>query len=257
MGISFHEFSFLKYCQKKKSFKSLGTLGRQENFLKESKNDTSRYADKLLIESLNLKKLISYDVTDIENPDKIINFNYTIQNPDKFDAFYDDGSLQHTFNIKNVMTNISNHVKIGGTIIHVCSSNNLCGFGFYQFSPELFLNYYSKENGFINTEVFVADYDDQKNWYKVESTTNERTYINTSARLICLVRTEKYKDCEVNDLVQKNTFIHSNNDKSSLFKNKFNLKIYFKLIQLLNLFSPSLSIKLNTKLKKKNILDII
>ena len=33
MGISFHEFAFLKFSFKKKQFKTLAILGRQENYI--------------------------------------------------------------------------------------------------------------------------------------------------------------------------------------------------------------------------------
>ena len=129
-----------------------------QNFLSNNQKDSENvsYADNLIIDTFNLENLITYDVSNHEKPTKVVNFNHLINNPDKLDAFYDGGSLQHTFNIQNVLKNISNHVKIGGSIIHVCSSNNLCGFGFYQFSPEFFLNYYTKENGFINISIHLS-----------------------------------------------------------------------------------------------------
>ena len=165
MGIGIHELLFLKYCKKNKNFETLSTLGRQEIYI--NKNDRfikktftnykdEKYADNLLIAELNLSKLKSYDVSNEDNPSEIKNFNFLINSPEKVDAFFDGGSLQHAFNIPVVLKNISNHVKVGGSIIHISSSNNLCGFGFYQFSPEFFINYYSNENGYINTKVFVA-----------------------------------------------------------------------------------------------------
>ena len=176
MGIGLHELSFLKFVKKKNNFKTLGVLGRQENYInpnesiipKNLKNFvTEKYSDNLLKNILTLDSLKSYDVSSKDNPSEILNFNFPINNTEKFDAFFDGGSLQHTFNIPIVMQNIINHVKIGGSIIHVVSSNNLCGFGFYQFSPEFFIRYYSEKNGFKNTSVFVADYDDKNYWYEI------------------------------------------------------------------------------------------
>ena len=54
-----------------------------------------------------------------------------------------------------------------------------------------FLKYYSTKNGFINTEIFVANYDNQNEWFKLKDNLSSDININTSARLICLVRTEK------------------------------------------------------------------
>ena len=261
MGISFHEFSFLKYSKKKKEFTSLGIFGRQQNFLNNTlyknfifkKLTNLEYADKILIDQLNLKKLFTYDVSDQEKPSKIENFNHIIENPELFDAFYDGGSLQHTFNIPNVLQNICNHVKVGGTIIHVTSSNNLCGFGFYQFSPEFFLNYYSEKNGFFNTEIFVANYDNHKEWFKLKEGLISNININTSARLICLVRTEKAHDSEVKDLFQSQTFDNNRGTDIKTYKNKFFLKLYFKLLSILDLLHNNLSLRLNKNLIKKDI----
>jgi hypothetical protein len=39
-------------------------------------------------------------------------------------------------------------VKVGGTIFISTPANNLCGHGFYQFSPELMFRVFTEENGF-------------------------------------------------------------------------------------------------------------
>ena len=273
MGIGFHELSFLSYCKKQKPFNTLGVLGRQENFIKKKNlldikqnKDylNEKYSDKLLITALSLSQLTSFDVSEKDQPTKLLNFNNEILNPEKFDAFFDGGSLQHTFNVPNVLKNISNHVKEGGTIIHVTSANNLCGFGFYQFSPEFFLRYYSTENGFKNTSIFVADYDDEKYWYELKNTSNKRIAINTSSRLICLVKTEKFENKNINEIFQEDYMSNTNLDekKSNLsafinIKNKFYIKIYFKLLLFFDLFSKRILLNLNKNLKKKKISELI
>ena len=274
MGISFHELSFLKYCKKNKDFQTLSTLGRQEIYINKNNNFISKisydfveekYADNLLISELNLSKLKSYDVSIEDNPTEIRNFNFLIDNPEKVDAFFDGGSLQHTFNIPVVLKNISNHVKVGGSIIHVSSANNLCGFGFYQFSPEFFINYYSSENGYVNTKVFVADYDDRKNWYEVETKKFKNISINTSARLICLVMTEKNSEKNIEEILQKNyLFNKSDQDnekkktlRSKILKTKLFVLIYFKLLLFFGIFSNSISLRLNKNLTIKKIKKLL
>ena len=266
MGISFHEFSFLKYSHRRKEFSSLGVLGRQQNFLDKNlykslmikKLTDTNYADEILVDKLNLKKLITYDVSDQEKPSKVENFNHIVKKPKLFDAFYDGGSLQHTFNIPNVLQNICNHVKIGGSIIHVTSSNNLCGFGFYQFSPEFFLNYYSEQNGFLNTEIFVANYDNHIKWFKLRKGLITDININTSARLICLVRTEKAYEKEIKDLFQIKNFKKNKKDVVvKIYKNKFFLKLYFKLLYFFDLFHSNFSLKFNKNLITMNIKDLL
>ena len=266
MGIGFHELSFLQYSQKKKKFQTMGILGRQENYLKDTSysylissnnNKNKNYADKFLIDHFNLKKLVTFDAFDKENPTEVANFNHIFKNDNLFDIFYDGGSLQHTFNIPNVLKNISNHVKEGGTIVHVASSNNLCGFGFYQFSPEFFLNYYSNQNGFFNTEIFVANYDNHKEWFKLKENLSSDININTNARLICLVRTEKKQDKEVKDLFQLSLLNSENNSNKKRSNKKFFIKLYLKILNILNIFNSNFSLKLNKNLIIKKINNLL
>ena len=79
----------------------------------------------------------------------------------------------------------------------------MCGFEFYQFSPEFFINYYSNENGYINTKVYVADYDNNENWYEVEKKNFKNISINTTSRLICMIVTEKKLEKNIKEIFQK------------------------------------------------------
>ena len=87
-----------------------------------------------------------------------------------------------------------------------------------------FLKYYSTKNGFINTEIFVANYDNQNEWFKLKDNLSSDININTSARLICLVRTEKKESKEIKDLFQfslfntENVINKKNNKKNYLLK---------------------------------------
>jgi hypothetical protein len=47
--------------------------------------------------------------------------------------------------------------KVGGTIFASTVSNNLCGHGFYQFSPELIFRVFTVENGFELGKVLVLE----------------------------------------------------------------------------------------------------
>ena len=128
---------------------------------------------------------------------------------------------------------------------------------FYQFSPEFFLKYYSTKNGFINTEIFVANYDNQNEWFKLKDNLSSDININTSARLICLVRTEKKESKEIKDLFQFSLFntenvINKKNNKKKLF-----IKIYLKVLNILNIFNNNLSLKLNKNLIAKKIKNLL
>ena len=66
----------------------------------------------------------------------------------RFDAVIDGGSLEHVFNFPVAIANLMNLVKLGGTVFLATPANNLCGHGFYQFSPELMFRVFAEENGF-------------------------------------------------------------------------------------------------------------
>lgn len=67
---------------------------------------------------------------------------------ERFDAIFDGGTLEHVFNIPAALKNCMEMTKVGGRFyMHTCA-NNLCGHGFYQFSPELFYRVFSEQNGF-------------------------------------------------------------------------------------------------------------
>jgi hypothetical protein len=67
---------------------------------------------------------------------------------ERFDVVIDGGTLEHVFNFPVAIANCMNLVKTGGHLLLFSPSNNMCGHGFYQFSPELFFRVLAKENGF-------------------------------------------------------------------------------------------------------------
>ena len=48
-----------------------------------------------------------------------------------------------------------------------CQLTTKCGHGFWQFTPELFHSLYSQANGYSETTVFLASYDNEAHWYEV------------------------------------------------------------------------------------------
>jgi hypothetical protein len=71
------------------------------------------------------------------------------------DSVFDGGTLEHVFNFPVALRNSMELLREGGRLfIHTCA-NNLCGHGFYQFSPELFYRALSPENGFAVERMIV------------------------------------------------------------------------------------------------------
>lgn len=98
------------------------------------------YCESTLKALLGSCTIDSIDANEYENCTIIHNMNYGI--PDvldgAFDIVIDGGSLEHIFNVPVAVANMVNMTKDGGLIYLANPSNNLCGHGFYQFSPEFY-----------------------------------------------------------------------------------------------------------------------
>ena len=119
---------------------------------------------------------------------------------EKYDTVIDGGSLEHIFNVAQVIQNLSDLCETGGQIIHIVPSNNFNGHGLYQFNSEFFYNVYSDQNGYVDTEVFYADYSFQNMrtwWYARPACGAERNEFNPGFPTYILCSTTK-KDPDAN-----------------------------------------------------------
>jgi hypothetical protein len=108
------------------------------------------YSDRFLRAFLGVDELEILDNSAYEGATLIHDLNQQI--PESlcahFDAVIDAGTLEHVFNFPVALANLMKMVKVGGSIFITTPANNLCGHGFYQFSPELFFRAFTAENGF-------------------------------------------------------------------------------------------------------------
>lgn len=270
MALTFHTFKYLEKLKNENFFfgETL-SLGRLNNLInndefKTLKISTSNdeYADEILFENFNIKSLNSLDFSKFENADIIYDLNEPIEKLDKqFDTILDFGTSEHVFNISQCLKNISDLCKISGHIIHCLPANNNCGHGFWQFSPELFFNIYSKKNGFEDTEIFLINLFDKKNWYKInKQELGERLELNSSEPLYILVKTKKIGPNHFKNINQSD-YEYQWSDQTNIEKNKksflslLNRKIKNKFKHLLktNMITKNLYLKIEkTKLHNKN-----
>ena len=224
MGFNIHSFNFLRYALKKsESFRKTATIARQEltvsnQYIKKMLNlpevvDYGEFCEKLLLTHFGSVKVDSYDYSDYEGATFTCDLNKPLPSnltgPEYlYDTIMDPGSIEHIFNIPQAFKNISDMCKIGGTILHALPTNNLCGHGFWQISPELFFSLYSEANGYAETEVFLAGLNDYKNWYKVKKPKNgiRRILVNCS-EVNALVRTKKVQNVS-HYTVQQSDYVH-------------------------------------------------
>jgi hypothetical protein len=117
------------------------------------------YCETYLRELLGTEEVISIDASEYENATIIHDMNEPLDDLDEqFDLVIDGGSLEHIFNFPVAIFNIMRMVRVGGWVLICNPANNLCGHGFYQFSPELMYRVFSKENKFSVSEMLLTEH---------------------------------------------------------------------------------------------------
>jgi len=270
MGLTFHEYKFLEEVSKKKEFKNILCLGKQEMILTdedmkkfnliEKEYVNNRYIDYLLINKFKANSVKSIDNSSFEGADIIHDMNKPIENlNEKFDTIIDFGTSEHIYNVAQNLNNISKLCKINGIILHSLPANNNCGHGFWQFSPELFFSLYSENNGFFETEIFIFNTHNKYEWWKVEKQKlGERLEINSDSPLYILVKTVKKSEIQ-NKNVQQSDYVERWNENSINNKNikKKKLSILWKKVKdnykkfLIKIILPK---KISDRLEGKKIL---
>lgn len=93
---------------------------------------------------------------------------------EQYDAVIDSGTLEHVFNVPVALATYMQLVRRGGTLFLSTPANNMCGHGFYQFSPELFFRVFGDVNGFRLTRLTLvthpfpgAELSGRQTWYEV------------------------------------------------------------------------------------------
>lgn len=200
MGLDIHGLNWLKYASKKGGLGKTATLARQGTHISKKYLESvgiitaSEYCEDILIKYLGAEKVDSYDFSNYENATHICDLSLIQEFEQQYDTIIDYGVTEHVYHITNALMNISNLCQVGGQILHVLPTNNYCGHGFWQISPELFFSLYTENNGYEQTEVFVAEPSNIDVWYKVNKPSNgQRVNIWTEDELIVLVRTIKVK----------------------------------------------------------------
>jgi hypothetical protein len=106
---------------------------------------------------------------------------------------FDGGTLEHVFNFPVALKNCMEMLRQDGRLfIHNCA-NNLCGHGFYQFSPELFFRALSPENGFEVERIYVHVIGPYGRWYQVSDPNDvgSRVLLLTATPIQILVQAKR------------------------------------------------------------------
>lgn len=117
------------------------------------------YSDRFFKECLGAAGVSTLDYSPYEGANLLYDLNQPVPDELKgqFDAVIEAGSLEHVFNFPIAIANLMQMTKVGGSIFASTVSNNLCGHGFYQFSPELIFRIFTAENGFALGKVLAIE----------------------------------------------------------------------------------------------------
>ena len=118
-----------------------------------------RYCEDLFRYFFGARQVTSFDASDYQDASVVHDMNYPIppEYTKQFDALVDGGTIEHIFDIKQVLRNYMSLVRVGGNVFICTTANNLCGHGFYQFSPEFFYRVFSETNGFCVEQVCMIE----------------------------------------------------------------------------------------------------
>lgn len=102
--------------------------------------------------SMGFDDVFSLDVFEDKDSKNHILFDLNSKEPEEknkeaFDFILNGGTMEHVFNVPNVLGNIHKMLKVGGRVMHFAPASNMLDHGFYSFSPCLLIEYYGA-NGY-------------------------------------------------------------------------------------------------------------
>lgn len=105
------------------------------------------------------REVVAIDASDYEGADVVHNMNDPVPDDlrERFDQVIDGGTIEHVFRPDQALANIMRMMRVGGSAIIWTPANNLCGHGFYQFSPEFFFSTLTPATGFRMISAKVVD----------------------------------------------------------------------------------------------------
>jgi len=217
MGFDAQSIRFLRYCHetRQKLGKTI-TIGRQEidpyagrdinNGKPSGKLISYKYCEEILVKNIGSSSVDSIDISSYEKASILHDMNQPLPRElcNKWDTVIDGGSLEHIYHFPQAMDNCSRLCRTGGQIIHFVPGNNFLNHGFYQFSPDLFYQLYSPENGYEDTEVFMTEIGFHSRCYKVNPPTGKRSELMSGKRILLMVCTKlEKKNDEIKVIYQK------------------------------------------------------
>ena len=218
MGLDINAVQFLIDARRRGAeFGDVLTLGRQDLNVYPAKmaevleshgfpaaafkgDDKALYSEPCF-QSLGAKGVSSMDASGFEGAGFIHDLNEPIggELKERFDLVYDGGTLEHVFHFPMAMRNCMEMVKPGGHLFIHTITNNWCGHGFYQFSPELFFRALSPDNGFEVTRMVLHRVGPYGRWYEVSdpNAIRSRVELLTFTPVMLLIQAKRVKSVPI------------------------------------------------------------
>lgn len=113
---------------------------------------------KTMFEALGIAEYLDMDKFDSDRPAILHDLNDPVPADLKarFGLVFDGGTVEHIFDVRQVLGNIVDMLRPGGCVVHLCSF--AIDHGFYGFSPVMFYDYYGA-NGFGEFECYLMELD--------------------------------------------------------------------------------------------------
>lgn len=111
---------------------------------------------KTFFEMINIREYFDMDKFDIPYYTHDLNLPVPINLHNTFSLIVDGGTIEHIFDIRQIMRNIINMLKLNGCIVHIGSFN--MDHGFYAISPCFFFEFYTL-NGFSDLLCYIIQID--------------------------------------------------------------------------------------------------
>ncbi len=162
--------------------------------------DSGGYAESFL-RFLGAAEITSFDASDYEDASIVHDFNTPISSEfkSKYTCVLDGGTLEHVFNFPVAIKNCMEMAKVGGHYLSITPTNNQCGHGFYQFSPELLYRVFSEANGFEVEKMMIFEETRNCVWHEVADpdVVKERVTLMNSYSTMILLVSKKVRETQI------------------------------------------------------------
>lgn len=127
---------------------------------------------------------------------------------DKFNFILDSGTLEHIFDVKQVLSNIVKMTRLNGYVLHIIPTHNFVNHGFYQYCPTLFDDFYTA-NGFKIVESYIVEIKQFCNRFYKYSQKQDYLgmYLSPAKRYVSIFLVQKIK--EQSKIVNPDQYLYS------------------------------------------------